>query len=174
MPVVAEVTKSATVGKADKPGIKLECTVSNCKGYITLSDVTTKVGSTAYSFKAGNSHTYPVPLNSDRDKAAERCQGPHHQGEYQGERERRQDNNGQGNPGRLDDLVDLPAGGLRFGGHRLFLCSRLLCQSLSSDRARDGQGHRPRLRHFAPPARAGRPERQRCSSAGRAPVCPGG
>jgi hypothetical protein len=29
-----------------------------------LSDVTTKVGSTAYSFKAGNSHTYPVQLNS--------------------------------------------------------------------------------------------------------------
>ncbi len=63
VPVVAEVTKSATVGKANKPGIKLECTVSNCKGYITLTDVTTKVGSTAYSFKAGNSHTYPVPLN---------------------------------------------------------------------------------------------------------------
>ena len=64
LPVVAEVTKSATVGKADKPGIKLECTVSNCKGYITLTDVSTKVGSTAYSFKAGKSHTYPVPLNS--------------------------------------------------------------------------------------------------------------
>ncbi len=63
VPVVAEVTKSATVGKANKPGIKLECTVSNCKGYITLTDVSTKVGSTAYSFKAGNSHTYPVPLN---------------------------------------------------------------------------------------------------------------
>jgi hypothetical protein len=65
VPVVAEVTKSATVGKANKPGIKLECTVSNCKGYITLTDVTTKVGSTAYAFKAGNSHTYPVPLNSE-------------------------------------------------------------------------------------------------------------
>jgi len=65
VPVVAEVTKSATVGKANKPGIKLECTVSNCKGYITLTDVSTKVGSTAYSFKAGNSHTYPVPLNSE-------------------------------------------------------------------------------------------------------------
>jgi len=64
VPVVVEVTKSATVGKANKPGIKLECKVSNCKGYITLSDVTTKVGSTAYSFKAGNSHTYPVQLNS--------------------------------------------------------------------------------------------------------------
>ena len=33
------------------------------RGYITLTDVSTKVGSTAYSFKAGNSHTYPVPLN---------------------------------------------------------------------------------------------------------------
>jgi hypothetical protein len=64
LPVVAEVTKSATVGKANKPGLKLECTVSNCKGYITLTDVSTKVGSTAYSFKAGNSHTYPVPLNT--------------------------------------------------------------------------------------------------------------
>ena len=63
VPVVVVVTKSATVGKADKPGIKVECEVSNCKGYITLSDVTTKVGSTAYSFKAGNSHTYPIALN---------------------------------------------------------------------------------------------------------------
>jgi hypothetical protein len=64
VPVVVEVTKSATVGSGNKPGIKLECKVSNCKGYITLSDVTTKVGSTAYSFKAGNSHTYPIQLNS--------------------------------------------------------------------------------------------------------------
>jgi hypothetical protein len=63
VPVVAVVTKSATVGSGNKPGIKVECKVSNCKGYITLSDVTTKVGSTAYSFKAGNSHTYPVALN---------------------------------------------------------------------------------------------------------------
>lgn len=63
VPVVVVVTKSATVGSGNKPGIKLECKVSNCKGYITLSDVTTKVGSTAYSFKAGNSHTYPVALN---------------------------------------------------------------------------------------------------------------
>ena len=64
VPVVSVVTKSATVGKGHRPGIKLECKVSNCKGYITLSDVTTKVGSIAYSFKAGNSHTYPVQLNS--------------------------------------------------------------------------------------------------------------
>jgi hypothetical protein len=64
VPVVVVVTKSATVGKAAKPGITLQCKVSNCKGYITLSDVTSKVGSTSYSFKAGNSHTYPVALNS--------------------------------------------------------------------------------------------------------------
>ena len=64
VPVVVVVTKSASVGKANRPGIKLECKVSNCKGYITLSDVTTKVGSIAYSFKAGNSHTYPILLNS--------------------------------------------------------------------------------------------------------------
>ncbi len=64
VPVVSVVTQSATVGSGHRPGIKLECKVSNCKGYITLSDVTSKVGSTAYSFKAGNSHTYPVRLNS--------------------------------------------------------------------------------------------------------------
>jgi hypothetical protein len=64
VPVVSVVTKSASVGKSNRPGIKVECKVSNCKGYITLSDVTTKVGSTAYSFKAGNSHTYPILLNS--------------------------------------------------------------------------------------------------------------
>jgi hypothetical protein len=64
VPVVVVTTKSATVGKGNRPGITLQCKVSNCKGYITLSDVTTKVGSTEYSFKAGKSHTYPVQLNA--------------------------------------------------------------------------------------------------------------
>lgn len=63
-PVVSEVTKSATVGPNDKPGLRLECKVSRCKGYITLTDVSTKVGSISYGFNAGKSHTYPVPLNS--------------------------------------------------------------------------------------------------------------
>lgn len=64
VPVIVVVTKSATVGKANKPGITVQCKVSNCKGYITLSDVVTKVGSTEYSFKAGKSHTYPILLNT--------------------------------------------------------------------------------------------------------------
>jgi hypothetical protein len=65
VPVVVVTTKSATVGKGNRPGIALQCKVSNCKGYITLSDVVTKVGSTEYSFKAGKSHTYPVQLNAN-------------------------------------------------------------------------------------------------------------
>jgi hypothetical protein len=64
VPVVVVTTKSATVGSGHRPGITLQCKVSNCKGYITLSDVVTKVGSTPYSFKAGKSHTYPIQLNA--------------------------------------------------------------------------------------------------------------
>ena len=65
VPVVVVVTKSADRGQGQQAWDQsCECKVSNCKGYITLTDVSTKVGSTAYSFKAGNSHTYPVLLNS--------------------------------------------------------------------------------------------------------------
>ncbi len=75
VPVVVVVTKAADVGKANRPGIELQCKVSNCKGYITLTDVSSKVGSTAYSFKAGKSHTYPVLLNATGIKLLKGAKG---------------------------------------------------------------------------------------------------
>jgi hypothetical protein len=64
VPVIKEVTTNAKLSSSDGAGLKLECADNHCKGYITLTDVSTKVASLGYSFNAGKSHTYVVKLNS--------------------------------------------------------------------------------------------------------------
>jgi hypothetical protein len=64
-PVIADLTTSASVNtKHYVVGIKVRCSVLACKGTITLTDVTTVVGTYKYSEKAGKTNTFAVYLNS--------------------------------------------------------------------------------------------------------------
>jgi hypothetical protein len=64
-PVIADLTTSASVNtKHYVVGIKVRCSGLACKGTITLTDVTTVVGTYKYSEKAGKTNTFAVYLNS--------------------------------------------------------------------------------------------------------------
>ncbi len=52
-PTIADPTSKADVSKAHLVHVELKCTVEACKGYITLTDVSTVVGSQHYSLRAG-------------------------------------------------------------------------------------------------------------------------
>ncbi len=52
-PTIADPTSKADVSKAHLVHVELKCTVEACKGYITLTDVSTVVGSQHYSLGAG-------------------------------------------------------------------------------------------------------------------------
>jgi len=52
-PTIADTTSRADVSKAHLVHVELKCTVEACKGYITLTDVSTVVGSQHYSLRAG-------------------------------------------------------------------------------------------------------------------------
>ena len=61
-PTIADPTSKADVSKAHLVHIELKCTVEACKGYVTLTDVTTVVGSQHYSLKAGKKGIVVVHL----------------------------------------------------------------------------------------------------------------
>ena len=52
-PTIADPTSKADVSKAHLLHVELKCTVEACKGYVTLTDVSTDVGSQHYSLRAG-------------------------------------------------------------------------------------------------------------------------
>ncbi len=62
VPVIADPTSTADVSKAHQVHIALKCTVKACKGTITLTDVSTVVGSKKYSLKAGKKGIVVVQL----------------------------------------------------------------------------------------------------------------
>jgi hypothetical protein len=64
VPVIADPTSTADVSKAHQVHIALKCTVEACKGTITLTDVSTVVGSQKYSLKAGKKGLVVVQLKS--------------------------------------------------------------------------------------------------------------
>jgi len=63
-PTIADPTSKADVSKAHLVHIELKCTVEACKGYITLTDVSTVVGSQHYSLRAGQKGIVVVHLRA--------------------------------------------------------------------------------------------------------------
>jgi hypothetical protein len=64
-PVISDLsTKKVDVSKTGALGIKLKCTVENCKGTVTLADVTTEVATSKYTLKEGKTATVALKLNS--------------------------------------------------------------------------------------------------------------
>jgi hypothetical protein len=61
-PTIADPTSRADVSKAHLVHVELKCTVKACKGYVTLTDVTTVVGSQHYSIGAGKKGIVVVHL----------------------------------------------------------------------------------------------------------------
>jgi hypothetical protein len=61
-PTIADPTSKADVSKTHLVHVELKCTVEACKGYVTLTDVTTVVGSQKYSLKAGKKGIVVVHL----------------------------------------------------------------------------------------------------------------
>jgi hypothetical protein len=61
-PTIADPTSRADVSKAHLVHVELKCTVEACKGYVTLTDVTTVVGSQHYSLRAGKKGIVVVHL----------------------------------------------------------------------------------------------------------------
>jgi hypothetical protein len=61
-PTIADPTSKADVSKAHLVHVELKCTVEACKGYVTLTDVTTVVGSQHYSIRAGKKGIVVVHL----------------------------------------------------------------------------------------------------------------
>jgi len=61
-PTIADPTSKADVSKAHLVHVELKCTVEACKGYVTLTDVTTVVGSQHYSIGAGKKGIVVVHL----------------------------------------------------------------------------------------------------------------
>jgi hypothetical protein len=61
-PTIADPTSKADVSKAHLVHVELKCTVEACKGYVTLTDVTTVVGSEHYSLRAGKKGIVVVHL----------------------------------------------------------------------------------------------------------------
>ncbi len=61
-PTIADPTSKADVSKAHLVHVELKCTVEACKGYITLTDVSTVVGSQHYSLGAGKKGIVVVHL----------------------------------------------------------------------------------------------------------------
>jgi hypothetical protein len=61
-PTIADPTSKADVSKAHLVHVELKCTVEACKGTVTLTDVTTVVGSQHYSLKAGKKGIVVVHL----------------------------------------------------------------------------------------------------------------
>jgi large repetitive protein len=63
-PTIADPTSKADVSKAHLVHVELKCTVEACKGYITLTDVSTVVGSQHYSLGAGKKGIVVVHLRA--------------------------------------------------------------------------------------------------------------
>jgi hypothetical protein len=63
-PTIADPTSKADVSKTHLVHVELKCTVAACKGYITLTDVSTVVGSQHYSLRAGKKGIVVVHLRA--------------------------------------------------------------------------------------------------------------
>ena len=63
-PTIADPTSKADVSKTHLVHVELKCTVAACKGYITLTDVSTVVGSQHYSLRAGSKGIVVVHLRA--------------------------------------------------------------------------------------------------------------
>jgi hypothetical protein len=63
-PTISDPTSKADVSKAHLVHIELKCTVEACKGYVTLTDVSTVVGSQHYSIGAGKKGIVVVHLKA--------------------------------------------------------------------------------------------------------------
>ncbi|HXR22146.1 MAG TPA: hypothetical protein VN786_06310, partial [Acidimicrobiales bacterium] len=63
-PTIADPTSKADVSKTHLVHVELKCTVEACKGYVTLTDVSTVVGSQHYSLRAGRKGIVVVHLRA--------------------------------------------------------------------------------------------------------------
>ena len=79
-PTIADPTSKADVSKTHLVHVELKCTVEACKGYVTLTDVSTVVGVPALQPPGRPEGHRCGPPAGQGDPLPCRCQAPHHQG----------------------------------------------------------------------------------------------